>query len=300
MRSCERWRSVIRPTAATVLIAMPRLDRADHAKYEPIYARNASSFASVPESDLRLQGYPFRRRPIVSRSSECAATTAHGSPRTFATATFDHGRICRTNDVSDPAATLAIRRCRSRQPSTTARQVAEISSLLDSLDEAAAESGQSLADKRASAHENKLVQARLGMASGLHAALRAKHPPTASHCLRVALGCSSWAASDGARRRNARPAGSRRAAARRRQDRRAGQSAAEAGPAAAGRNRADVAPRGAARSKSWPAAACRKRCSKSFTTAAPGTTATASRRIARATSCRWRRACCRSSTRSTR
>jgi diguanylate cyclase (GGDEF)-like protein/PAS domain S-box-containing protein len=31
------------------------------------------------------------------------------------------------------------------------------------------------------------------MASGLHAALRAKHPPTASHSLRVALGCSSWA-----------------------------------------------------------------------------------------------------------
>src|SRR4029078_7168563 len=29
--------------------------------------------------------------------------------------------------------------------------------------------------------------------SGLHAALRAKHPPTASHSLRVALGCSSWA-----------------------------------------------------------------------------------------------------------
>ena len=32
------------------------------------------------------------------------------------------------------------------------------------------------------------------MASGLHATLRAKHPPTASHSLRVALGCSSWAA----------------------------------------------------------------------------------------------------------
>src|SRR4029079_9682913 len=42
-------------------------------------------------------------------------------------------------------------------------------------------------------HESKLVQARLGMASGLHDALRAKHPPTASHSLRVALGCSSWA-----------------------------------------------------------------------------------------------------------
>jgi diguanylate cyclase (GGDEF)-like protein/PAS domain S-box-containing protein len=74
------------------------------------------------------------------------------------------------------------------------RQVTDISVLLNSLDEAAAESGLSLAEKRASAHESKLVQARLGMASGLHAALRAKHPPTASHSLRVALGCSSWAA----------------------------------------------------------------------------------------------------------
>src|SRR2546429_6101328 len=74
------------------------------------------------------------------------------------------------------------------------RQVSDISVLLNSLDEAAAESGLSLADKRASEHESKLVQARLGMASGLHAALRTKHPPTASHSLRVALGCSSWAA----------------------------------------------------------------------------------------------------------
>src|SRR3954454_4570785 len=77
---------------------------------------------------------------------------------------------------------------------SSARQVAEISVLLNSLDEAAAESGQSVAKKREIAHESKLVQARLGMASGLHAALRAKHPPTASHSLRVALGCSSWAA----------------------------------------------------------------------------------------------------------
>ncbi|HVT30018.1 MAG TPA: diguanylate cyclase [Lacipirellulaceae bacterium] len=74
------------------------------------------------------------------------------------------------------------------------RQVSEISALLSSLDEAATESGQSLAENRASAHEIKLVQARLGMASGLHAALRAKHPPTATHSLRVALSCSSWAA----------------------------------------------------------------------------------------------------------
>src|SRR6476659_4310182 len=78
---------------------------------------------------------------------------------------------------------------------SSARQVTDISVLLNSLDEAAAENGQSLADKRASEHESKLVEARLGMASGLHAALRAKHPPTASHSLRVALGCSSWATS---------------------------------------------------------------------------------------------------------
>jgi diguanylate cyclase (GGDEF)-like protein/PAS domain S-box-containing protein len=77
---------------------------------------------------------------------------------------------------------------------STASKMAEISSLLESLDEVAAESGHSLAEKRDSARENKLVQARLGMASGLYAALRAKHAPTASHCLRVALGCSSWAA----------------------------------------------------------------------------------------------------------
>ena len=74
------------------------------------------------------------------------------------------------------------------------QQVAQIATLLQSLDEAAAQSGQSVGDSRGSAHENKLVQARLGMASGLYTALRAKHPPTASHCLRVALGCSSWAA----------------------------------------------------------------------------------------------------------
>jgi diguanylate cyclase (GGDEF)-like protein/PAS domain S-box-containing protein len=77
--------------------------------------------------------------------------------------------------------------------SATEQQVSQISTLLHSLDEAAAESGLSLAGNRDSAHESRLVQSRLGIASGLFAALRAKHPPTASHCLRVALGCSSWA-----------------------------------------------------------------------------------------------------------
>jgi diguanylate cyclase (GGDEF)-like protein/PAS domain S-box-containing protein len=42
------------------------------------------------------------------------------------------------------------------------------------------------------AHQNKLVQVRLGLASSLFVALRAKHAPTAAHCLRVALSSSCW------------------------------------------------------------------------------------------------------------
>lgn len=37
------------------------------------------------------------------------------------------------------------------------------------------------------------MQVRLGIASGLFTALQHKHAPTASHSLRVALGCSTWA-----------------------------------------------------------------------------------------------------------
>jgi diguanylate cyclase (GGDEF)-like protein/PAS domain S-box-containing protein len=68
----------------------------------------------------------------------------------------------------------------------------EVGPLLQSLDEAAAVGGKSTTYK-ADSHERKLVQSRLGIASGLHTALRCKHAPTAAHSLRVALGCSSWA-----------------------------------------------------------------------------------------------------------
>lgn len=43
------------------------------------------------------------------------------------------------------------------------------------------------------AFENRLSQVRLGIASSLFLSLRAKHPPTAAHSLRVAITCSSWA-----------------------------------------------------------------------------------------------------------
>jgi diguanylate cyclase (GGDEF)-like protein/PAS domain S-box-containing protein len=42
--------------------------------------------------------------------------------------------------------------------------------------------------------ENQLVHVRLGVASSLFSALRAKHAPTAHHSLRVALSCSAWGA----------------------------------------------------------------------------------------------------------
>ena len=64
-----------------------------------------------------------------------------------------------------------------------------VASLLDQLDPGGEE-----ASPAEVAFENQLVQVRLGLGSSLFSALRAKHAPTAAHCLRVAMGCSSWAA----------------------------------------------------------------------------------------------------------
>ncbi len=87
---------------------------------------------------------------------------------------------------------------RSPRLSSTETRVAEISSLLHALEEVAG--GNGLAPRKdvpqprpSSKYENKLVQVRLGMASSLFVALRQKHPQSAEHSLRVALGCSSWA-----------------------------------------------------------------------------------------------------------
>ena len=66
-----------------------------------------------------------------------------------------------------------------------------VSTLLSALD-APALSQESTSDSEPLELENKLVQVRLGMASSLFGALRAKHAPTAQHSLRVALSCSAW------------------------------------------------------------------------------------------------------------
>ncbi|MBM4003819.1 MAG: diguanylate cyclase [Planctomycetes bacterium] len=69
---------------------------------------------------------------------------------------------------------------------------AKISEILGSLDEVANLDSTRQA-KSAASHQSHLAERRLGIASSLFVALRAKHSPTASHCLRVALGSSSWA-----------------------------------------------------------------------------------------------------------
>ena len=79
----------------------------------------------------------------------------------------------------------------SRRAKDAENRLAALSSLLDSLENPKTDP---LATKaKTSPHESHLVMARLGMASSLFIALRAKHGPTSAHCLRVALGASSWA-----------------------------------------------------------------------------------------------------------
>ncbi len=79
----------------------------------------------------------------------------------------------------------------SATPETASERLSALSSLLETLDEAPVADASPRAQAEAS-HENQLVQVRLGIASGLFAALRSKHGPTAAHCLRVAMGCTSW------------------------------------------------------------------------------------------------------------
>ncbi len=70
-------------------------------------------------------------------------------------------------------------------------QVDVLSSLLENLDQVV----QPLVPahvKADEAHQSRLAQVRLGVASSLFIALRAKHPRSAGHSLRVALTCSSW------------------------------------------------------------------------------------------------------------
>ncbi|MBN1854213.1 MAG: diguanylate cyclase [Pirellulales bacterium] len=78
-----------------------------------------------------------------------------------------------------------------KTPPDSGSCIHKIATLLKSLDDAAGANGQS-PTLQTIQHENRLAQSRLGVASGLFSALRCRHAPTASHSIRVALGCSSW------------------------------------------------------------------------------------------------------------
>ncbi len=69
-------------------------------------------------------------------------------------------------------------------------RLTEVAALIDQFDAATATLVPQAAELH---HENRLAEARLGLAGALFLAMRSKHLPTASHSLRVALGCSAWA-----------------------------------------------------------------------------------------------------------
>lgn len=79
----------------------------------------------------------------------------------------------------------------TRRAKDAENRLAALSTLLESIDTAGT-TDPLAAKPQANPHESQLVLARLGMASSLFIGLRAKHAPTAAHCLRVALGASSW------------------------------------------------------------------------------------------------------------
>jgi diguanylate cyclase (GGDEF)-like protein/PAS domain S-box-containing protein len=74
-----------------------------------------------------------------------------------------------------------------------AHRLDAVSTLLADL-ETPATPPEALLDSAELKLENKLIEVRLGVASSLFAALRARHAPTAHHSLRVALSCSAWGA----------------------------------------------------------------------------------------------------------
>jgi diguanylate cyclase (GGDEF)-like protein/putative nucleotidyltransferase with HDIG domain/PAS domain S-box-containing protein len=72
-----------------------------------------------------------------------------------------------------------------------ARHLGQATALLEGVEEASVANAER--SRNESQLENRLVQVRLGLASSLFTALRAKHTLTAAHSLRMAIGCSAWA-----------------------------------------------------------------------------------------------------------
>ena len=148
----------------------------------PRFRRSAQETSADNRLDIRLP--KTTRRPAGFRAA-CQLETI---------ATADMAENASTNPVQSAIPSeVPVIALPKIAPVDAAERTAEVASLLQSLDEAAAQIGRSSSPVTTERQESELVHARLGIASGLHTALRCRDPGTASHCLRVALGCSSWA-----------------------------------------------------------------------------------------------------------
>jgi diguanylate cyclase (GGDEF)-like protein/PAS domain S-box-containing protein len=92
--------------------------------------------------------------------------------------------------TSRPSTSQSPESLASAQAEAAPDRLSALTTLLADVDEVQALCPSRKADF---AHQNRLVQVRLGIATSLFHALRAKHAPTAAHSLRVGLACSSWA-----------------------------------------------------------------------------------------------------------
>lgn len=84
-------------------------------------------------------------------------------------------------------------RCDVVVPTAAKAGAGSVQHLLQNVDASDPSGSRAKAER---AHQNQLVEVRLGLASALFTALRAKHAPSAAHSVRVALTCSAWGMRD--------------------------------------------------------------------------------------------------------
>ncbi len=112
---------------------------------------------------------------------------------------FSTQNVTRMTDTNVPIASSAADNAAVTPAVSFSQGQARVGQLLAELSEsapAAEEGGQAgRGDQQTQSRkfENQLALARLGIATSLFLALRAKHAATAAHSLRVALSCSAWA-----------------------------------------------------------------------------------------------------------
>ncbi len=114
------------------------------------------------------------------------------SSPTHAIAMTDTTRLVTTVSDVKPAV-VSSSEVRAASPEQVEHAHADVSRLLEKLQDTAPVAHGSRRPTSSSEIENQLAVVRLGMATSLYYSMRTKHAATAAHCLRVALTCSAWA-----------------------------------------------------------------------------------------------------------